>query len=111
MVYQADNQYFEFLNQQVKELHMERSQGFITSVFRAVTGSICKTRRKQVTGILPMPVTIWSHAPATPIDALTTKTLSKDGTQAEFITRPPSSVPTDEKPMEEPSTNNQLGES
>ena len=27
MVYQADDEYFEFLNQQVKELHMERSQG------------------------------------------------------------------------------------
>ena len=29
MVYQADDQYLKFLNQQVKELHMERSQGFI----------------------------------------------------------------------------------
>ena len=34
MVYWADDKYFEFLNQQVKELHMERSQGFITSMFR-----------------------------------------------------------------------------
>ena len=46
MVYQADDQYSNFLNQQVNELHMERSQGFITSVFRALTGSRCKTRRK-----------------------------------------------------------------
>ena len=38
-VYWADDEYFEFLNQQVKELHMERSQGFITSVFRALMGS------------------------------------------------------------------------
>ena len=46
MVYQADDQYFEFLNQKVKELHMERSQGLITSVFRALTGRRHKTRRK-----------------------------------------------------------------
>ena len=46
MVYHTDDQYFEFLNQQVKELHMERGQGFIKSVFRALTGSRCKTRRK-----------------------------------------------------------------
>ena len=46
MVYQADNWYFKFLDQQVKELHMERSQGFIISVFRALTGSRCKTRRE-----------------------------------------------------------------
>ena len=51
MVYQVDDQYFKFLNQQVKEVHMERSQGFITSVFRALTGSRFQTRRKQLTGI------------------------------------------------------------
>ena len=39
MVYQANDWYFEFFNQQVMELHTERSQGFITSVFRALTGS------------------------------------------------------------------------
>ena len=61
IVYQADDQYFEFLNQQVKELHVERSQGFIISIFRAITGSRCKTRRKQVTGILPTPVTTGSY--------------------------------------------------
>ena len=71
MVYQADDRYSKFLDQQVKELHMERSQGFITSIFRALTGSRCKTRRKQVTGITPTPVTIGSHTPATPINAPT----------------------------------------
>ena len=57
MVYQADDDYFEFLDQQVKELHMERSQGFITSVYRALTGSRCKTRKRQVTVIPPTPMT------------------------------------------------------
>ena len=80
MVYQANNQYFKFLNQQVKELHMERSQVFITSIFRALTGSRCKTRSKQITGILPMSVTVGSHTPATSIDAPATKTLSDDMT-------------------------------
>ena len=46
MIYWTDDKYFKFLNQWVKELHMERSQGFITSVFRALRGSRHKTRRK-----------------------------------------------------------------
>ena len=39
MVYQADNWYLKFLHQQVKKLHMERSQGFITSG-KEVKGSL-----------------------------------------------------------------------
>ena len=65
MVYQADDQYFKFLYQHVKELHMERSQEFITSIFRALTGSRCKIRRKKVTGILLMLVTM-CHTPLQP---------------------------------------------
>ena len=42
MAYQADDWYFKFLNQQVKELHMERSQGFITRIIKALTDSRCK---------------------------------------------------------------------
>ena len=52
-VYWADDKYFEVLDQQVKELHMERGQGFITSVFRALTGGRHKTQRKQLSGIPP----------------------------------------------------------
>ena len=108
MVYQADAQYFEFLNQQVKQLHVERSHGFIKSVFRALTCSRCKTRRKQVTGIPPMLVTIGPHTPCNPNRCSNNKTLLKDGTQAEFITRPPSPVPKDEEPVEKLSTNDQV---
>ena len=111
MVYQANNWYFEFLCQQVKELYMEKGQGFITSVFRSLTGSRHKTRRKQVSGILPTPVTIRSHTPATPIDLPTSKTLSEDVTQADLVARPPAPAFLNEEPAEEPSTNNQLGES
>ena len=57
MVYQADDEYFEFFDQQVKELHMERSQGFTTGMFRVPTGSRHKTRRRQVHGIPPTLVT------------------------------------------------------
>ena len=92
MVYQADDWYFEFLNQQVKELHMERSQGLITSIFRALTGSGHKTRRKQVTGILPTPVTIGSHTPTTSINAPASKTLSEDRTHADAVARLPAPV-------------------
>ena len=71
MVYQADDWYSKFLNQQAKELHMERSQGFITSIFRVLIGSRYKTRRKQVMSILPTLVTIGSHTLATLIDTPT----------------------------------------
>ena len=77
-VYQADDKYFQFLNQQVKALHMERSQGFITSMFRALMGSGHKTRRKQVNQIPPTMVVIGSDTPTTPIDSLTSKMLVED---------------------------------
>ena len=109
MVYWADDKYFKFLNQQVKVLHMERSQGFITSMFRALTGSRCKTRRKQATRIPPTLVTIGSHTPATLSDSPTSKTLAEDVTQAEFMARQPATL--EEEPTEEPSPNNELEDS
>ena len=109
MVNWADDEYFEFLNQQVKELHMEGSQAFITNVFRALTGSRCKTGRKQVIGIPPTLVTIGLHTLAALSDAPTSKTLVKDVTQNEFVARQPATL--EEKPSEEPSPNNELGES
>ena len=84
MVYWADDEYFEFLDQQVKELHMERSQGFITSVYRALTGSRHKTRRIQVTSIPPTPVTMQSCSPTTWCKPSSGKTLEEDATQDEF---------------------------
>ena len=62
---------------------MERSQGFITNVNRALTGSRCKTRRRQVTGIPPTPVTMELHLPATWNEPSSCKTL-EDATQDEF---------------------------
>ena len=62
--YEANYEYFEFLDQQVMEHHMERSQGFIRSVYRALTGSRFKTRRRQVTRIPPTPLTTELHTVA-----------------------------------------------
>ena len=107
-VYHTDNQYFKFLDQQVKELHMERSQSFIKSVFRACGH---KTRRRQVTGIPLMPMTIGSHTLATSATTPARGNLSKDITLVEVEARPLSSVPTTEEEVEESSNNNQLGES
>ena len=109
MFYQADDEYFEFLNQQVKELHIERSQGFIKSVFRALAGSRHKRRRKQVTGIPPTLVTIGSHLPAIMNDAPTSKTLAEETTQDVFVARQLATL--EEEPLEEPSPNKELGES
>ena len=90
---------------------MESSQGLIKSVFRAITGSRHKTRKKQVTGILPMPVANRSHTLATSATAPTKKTLSEDVTWVEVETRPPSPVPTTEEEVDKSSNKNQLGES
>ena len=87
MVYQAADEYFEFLDQQVKELNMEGSQGFITSMFRALTGSRHKTRRRQVTGIPPTPMTTRLHTPATWSKTPTSKTLVEDATQDVFVAK------------------------
>ena len=84
MVYWADDEYFMFLDQQVKELHMERSQGFIMSVYRDLMGSRHKTRRRQVTSIPPTPVTMESCLPTTQSKPSSGKTLEEDATQDEF---------------------------
>ena len=54
---QADDRYFDFLEGQVRELKEEKNQSILVSMFRAHTGSRCRTKRRQVTGILPTPVT------------------------------------------------------
>ena len=62
---------------------MERSQGFITSVYRALISSRHKTRR-QVTGIPPTPVTMESCSPTTQNELSPGKTLEEDTTQDKF---------------------------
>ena len=109
MVYWADDEYFEFLHQQVKETHMERSQGLITSMFRALRGNRSKTRKRQVTWIPPATMTVGSQTPATLSDAPTSESLAENVTQDEHVTRQLATL--EEEPLEESSPNNELGES
>ena len=108
MVCWADDEYFEFFDQQVRELHMERSQAFITSVFRALTGSRHKTRRRQVTGISPTPVSIRLHTPATLSSCPTSKTLVEDTSHDEVVAKQLTTL--EEDPSKEPNPNNDLAE-
>ena len=73
-IYQADDRYFDFFEEKVRKLQVKKSQGIITSVFQALTGSRCKTRRKQVT-IPPTPLIMGIATPVTAIDAQATPTL------------------------------------
>ena len=110
-VYQADNQCFEFFKGQVRELQVDKSQGFITSVFQALKVIRHKTRRRQVTGTPLMPVTSGSATPVTMPDAqATTASLTQVETaQIESIPEPLIPIPIAEAPMQWPSVDSQLG--
>ena len=43
-IYHADERYFNFLEDLVKELKAEKNQGILASMFRALAGSRCQTR-------------------------------------------------------------------
>ena len=90
---------------------MERSQGLITIVFWALTGSRVKNGRRQVTDIPPMPVTSDSAAPVTTTDAhATTASLTQVGTaQIKSAPEPLIPVPIAEAPTQQPSVDSQLG--
>ena len=105
-IHQADDQFFEFFEGQVKKLQMERSHSIITSVFQALRGSRYKTRRMQVTGIPPMPVTMGY---ATPVTTTDTKTTTVPPIQVEITPEPLIPVPVAEVPMQPPMVDSQLG--
>ena len=50
-IYQATDKDFSFIEIQVNELDAERNQTIITSIFRTLTGTRHKMRRRQATGI------------------------------------------------------------
>ena len=56
-IYQADDRYFDFLKGQVREVKEAKYQSILVSMFRVLTGSRCRTKRRQVTGIPLAPVT------------------------------------------------------
>ena len=51
VIYQVADKDFNFFKAQVGELDAERNQSIITSIFRTLTGTRQKTRRRQVTSI------------------------------------------------------------
>ena len=63
VIYQAADEDFNFFKAQVRELDAERNQSIITSIFRTITGTRHKTRRRQVTSIPPMPITLGVASP------------------------------------------------
>ena len=63
VIYQASEKDFNFLEAQVRELDAERDQSIITIIFTTLTGTMCKTRRRQVTSIPPMLTTLGAASP------------------------------------------------
>ena len=58
LIYQTADEDFNCFAAQVREVDAERNQSTITSIFRTITGTRHKTRRRQVTGIPPRPTTL-----------------------------------------------------
>ena len=116
-VYQVDDQYFKFFENQVKELNGKRSQGIFASVFRAFTGSRCKTRRRQLMGIPQTPVTIGSttpitvlNAPITPMNVPEVPVTTTPLAQVNTIQAEPAMLePIEEVLMQQPGVDSQLG--
>ena len=85
-----------------------KGQGLITSVYRALTGSRHKTRRRQVTRIPSTPVTTELCTPTTQNKPPSGKTLEEGTTQDEFGGK--WQVSLEEVPDEELIPNSNLGE-
>ena len=64
VIYQAADEDFNSLEAQVRELDAQRNQSVLTSIFRSLTGTKYKTRRRQVTSIPPMLITPGATDPA-----------------------------------------------
>ena len=103
--YQVDNQYFKFLENQVRELYVERSQDIFASVFMALTGS------RQVTSIPPTPVTMGSGDPTTVPDAPVPTTLPAQVNIVPVEPAPEALItePIVEVPVQQPGMDIQLG--
>ena len=108
-VYQADERYFNFLEGQVRELKEERNQSILVSMFRAATGSRCRTERRYVTGILPTLVTLESTPASHPnIEAIPMQPTPSKTEQKESMPEQLDPIPIVEI-MRQPSVDNQLG--
>ena len=63
VIYQATDDDFNFFESQTGEFNAERNQSIMTSIFRTLTGTRYKTRRRQVTGIPQTPITLGAASP------------------------------------------------
>ena len=108
-IYQADDRYFDFLERQVRELNEEKNQSILVSMFRALTGSRCRTKRRQVTGIPLTPVT----SESTPTSHLNIEATSMQPTPGKMEQDESTLEQLDPIPLVEvmgqPSVDNQLG--
>ena len=98
---QADERYFHFLKGQARELEAEKYQSILASVFRALTGSRCRTRRRQVTGILPTLVASESTPASNPeVETAITPPAQSKAEQSESVPEQLVPVPIAEVPMQ-----------
>ena len=68
----ASDEDLNLFKTQVRELNAERNESILTSIFRIITGTRHKTRRRQVTGIPPKPITPGVASPTIILAAVTT---------------------------------------
>ena len=106
VIYQADDQYFDFFEEQVKELQAKKNQGIKTSVLLALTGSRHKMRRRQVTGI---PLTTVMMDTATPVTVTDVQATTKLLVPVKTIPGSLMPVPVTVIPMQPPIVESQLG--
>ena len=116
VIYEAFDEDFNFFETQVRELNAERNQSILTCIFRTITGTRHKTRRRQVTSIPSMPITLGVASPTvipSVVKALATTTVLDTQANAPAATEMEHelSVPETVLPVH-PSTNeSQLGAS
>ena len=63
VIYQAADENLNFFEADVRDLDAERNQSILTNIFRTITDTRCKTRRRQVSGIPPMPIILGEPSP------------------------------------------------
>ena len=63
VIYQAADEDFNFFEAQARELDAERNQSIITIMFRTLSGTRHKTKRRQVASVPPMLIMLGATSP------------------------------------------------
>ena len=121
VIYQVADEDFNFLKAQLRELDAERNQSILTSLFRTITDTRHETRRRQVTGIPPTPITLGVASPTNMAKTLgtpvTITTPAQEALAATTVLDTPEmvqqelSVPETVLPVHPPTNESQLGAS